>query len=52
MSSHLTIVDRDIELAAQLLRDGKLVAFATETVYGLGADALPRYRHCSVCWVL
>ncbi len=39
MSSHLTIVDRDIELAAQLLRDGKLVAFATETVYGLGADA-------------
>ena len=25
--------------AAQLLRDGALVAFATETVYGLGADA-------------
>ncbi len=25
--------------AAQLLRDGKLVAFGTETVYGLGADA-------------
>jgi L-threonylcarbamoyladenylate synthase len=25
--------------AAQLLRDGKLVAFPTETVYGLGADA-------------
>ena len=25
--------------AARMLRDGKLVAFATETVYGLGADA-------------
>ena len=25
--------------AAQLLRDGKLVAFPTETVYGVGADA-------------
>lgn len=28
-----------IERAAELLRDGKLVAFPTETVYGLGADA-------------
>ena len=28
-----------IERAAQLLRDGRLVAFPTETVYGLGADA-------------
>jgi L-threonylcarbamoyladenylate synthase len=28
-----------IERAAALLRDGKLVAFPTETVYGLGADA-------------
>ncbi|MDR3636919.1 MAG: L-threonylcarbamoyladenylate synthase [Isosphaeraceae bacterium] len=28
-----------IEYAAELLRRGKLVAFATETVYGLGADA-------------
>lgn len=30
----------DVALAAELLRDGKLVAFATETVYGLGANAL------------
>ena len=30
----------DVELAARLLRDGKLVSFATETVYGLGANAL------------
>lgn len=29
----------DIERAAKLLRDGALVAFPTETVYGLGADA-------------
>jgi L-threonylcarbamoyladenylate synthase len=28
-----------IALAARLLREGKLVAFPTETVYGLGADA-------------
>jgi L-threonylcarbamoyladenylate synthase len=28
-----------IERAVQLLREGKLVAFPTETVYGLGADA-------------
>jgi len=29
-----------IELAAQAIRDGELVAFPTETVYGLGANAL------------
>ena len=29
----------DIERAAKTLRDGHLVAFPTETVYGLGADA-------------
>ena len=29
----------EIACAAELLKDGKLVAFATETVYGLGADA-------------
>ena len=30
----------DVERAAELLRAGRLVAFATETVYGLGANAL------------
>jgi L-threonylcarbamoyladenylate synthase len=30
----------DITRAATLLREGRLVAFATETVYGLGANAL------------
>lgn len=29
----------DIAAAARLLREGKLLAFPTETVYGLGADA-------------
>ena len=31
--------DGGIARAAQLLREGRLVAFPTETVYGLGADA-------------
>jgi L-threonylcarbamoyladenylate synthase len=30
----------DVERAAAMLRAGRLVAFATETVYGLGANAL------------
>lgn len=32
--------DDGLEVAASLLRDGGLVAFPTETVYGLGANAL------------
>ncbi|HLJ45019.1 MAG TPA: L-threonylcarbamoyladenylate synthase [Bryobacteraceae bacterium] len=32
--------DAVIEAAARLIREGKLVAFPTETVYGLGANAL------------
>ncbi len=31
--------DLDLDRAVAALRDGKLVAFPTETVYGLGADA-------------
>jgi L-threonylcarbamoyladenylate synthase len=31
--------ERNPQLAAELLRSGKLVAFPTETVYGLGGDA-------------
>lgn len=30
----------DIEIAGEIIRNGGLVAFPTETVYGLGADAL------------
>lgn len=32
--------DKDLRVAAELIRAGKVVAFPTETVYGLGADAL------------
>jgi L-threonylcarbamoyladenylate synthase len=32
-------IDAAIDAAARVLRDGGLVAFPTETVYGLGADA-------------
>lgn len=35
-----TTSDEDLNMAAQLIREGKTVAFPTETVYGLGADAL------------
>ncbi len=30
---------REIQLAAKLIRQGEVIAFPTETVYGLGADA-------------
>lgn len=33
-------ISRDVKAAAELIRNGELVAFATETVYGLGANAL------------
>ncbi|MBV9611643.1 MAG: Sua5/YciO/YrdC/YwlC family protein, partial [Acidobacteriaceae bacterium] len=32
--------EEELERAAALLRSGGLVAFPTETVYGLGANAL------------
>jgi L-threonylcarbamoyladenylate synthase len=35
----LELTDANIGLCAARLRDGELVAFPTETVYGLGADA-------------
>jgi L-threonylcarbamoyladenylate synthase len=34
------ISEKEIRVAAGLIREGGLVAFPTETVYGLGADAL------------
>ncbi len=36
----LTTSKEDIEKAGRIIKDGGLVAFPTETVYGLGADAL------------
>ena len=35
-----TVIGHDIEAAAQLLREGSLVAIPTETVYGLAGNAL------------
>ena len=35
----LTTEDADIIKAAEIIKNGGLVAFPTETVYGLGADA-------------
>jgi len=32
----------DVERAADAIREGKLIVYPTETVYGLGADALDR----------
>ncbi|GMQ82051.1 MAG: L-threonylcarbamoyladenylate synthase [Rhodothermia bacterium] len=34
-----TVITEDIHVAARFIRQGSLVAFPTETVYGLGADA-------------
>ena len=36
----LTTSEKDIRHAADIIRSGGLVAFPTETVYGLGANAL------------
>ncbi len=37
--SRILVSDKDIEHAVAILKSGGLVAFPTETVYGLGADA-------------
>lgn len=39
MPEVLPLDDRSIAIAAELIRAGRLVAFPTETVYGLGGDA-------------
>ncbi len=36
----MTILSNDIQQAATVLKEGRLVAFPTETVYGLGGNAL------------
>ena len=38
--SNVARSERSLTVAARLIRSGKLVAFPTETVYGLGANAL------------
>lgn len=39
-TERLSITEENIERAGEIIRNGGLVAFPTETVYGLGADAL------------
>ena len=39
-TKYLTDDDADLQLAAEMLRNGGTVIFPTETVYGLGANAL------------
>ena len=44
----MTRIRTDAEIArADVLRDGGLVAFPTETVYGLGADASSTPTRCA-----
>ena len=40
----LPATDASLALAARLLADGELVAFPTETVYGLGAHAMDHMK--------
>ena len=40
MTEHLEMSEAGLDRAAELLRNGRTVAFPTETVYGLGADAI------------
>ena len=44
MTERLSCAPRDLERAARALRAGRLVAFPTETVYGLGGDGDRRSR--------
>ncbi len=39
VTKYLNFNNADLQLAGELIRNGKLVAFPTETVYGLGANA-------------
>lgn len=39
MALIVTATNNNIDLAAKLIKSGKLIAFPTETVYGLGANA-------------
>ena len=38
----LGTTEKDIEHAAKIIKEGGLVAFPTETVYGLGGNALDK----------
>ena len=40
MTQYLNTSNNDLKIAAQAIKNGKLVLFPTETVYGIGADGL------------
>ena len=42
------LTENDIEKAAEIIKSGGLVAIPTETVYGLGADALNEKALCKI----
>lgn len=42
------LIGTDIDFAAQCIREGRLVVFPTETVYGLGANAFDAYAIAKV----
>ena len=44
----LSADDAAIARAGELIREGRLVAFPTETVYGLGADATNEHAVASI----
>ncbi len=43
MTEILPVNGKSIQLARRLLREGEIVAFPTDTVYGLGASAFERF---------
>ena len=43
---------REMKRAGEILKKGGLVAFPTETVYGLGADALNEDAAAKICALL
>ncbi|MDO5441205.1 MAG: L-threonylcarbamoyladenylate synthase [Bacillota bacterium] len=42
-TQYLTTSDEDLKIAAEIIKSGGLVAFPTETVYGLGGNALSAF---------
>jgi len=50
VEQEVAVTQQQIRKAASLLREGKLVAFPTETVYGLGANALEFLAVSRIFW--
>jgi hypothetical protein len=48
----LDLNDHDFDLPVQLIKSGEVVAFPTETVYGLGANALDKEAVKKVAYLI